>query len=43
MKIKTLGLGIDIENGEQLSILLHADDSSNEQDLQRMLNCVSEW
>ena len=47
VKIKALGLGIDIENDEKLSILLYADDivllASNEQDLQQMLNCISDW
>ena len=46
-KIKAVGKGISIDNGEQICILLYADDvvllAENEADLQSMLNVLSGW
>ena len=42
-----MGLGIDIDNGETVSLLMYADDivllADNENDLQQMLNALLEW
>ena len=47
MLIKERCTGIQLENGEQLCLLLYADDialmAENEQDLQEMLNVLDEW
>ena len=46
-KIKAIGKGIDIEEGERICILLYADDvvllGENESDLQTMLNVLTAW
>ena len=46
-KIKAVGKGVSIDNGEQICILLYADDvvllAENEADLQSMLNVLSGW
>ena len=46
VKLKSLGCGIDID-GEVVPIILYVDDivllAENEQDLQQLLNVLSEW
>ena len=47
LKIKSLGLGINIGNDETVSLMMYADDivllAESENDLQRMLNAFCDW
>jgi hypothetical protein len=47
VRLKALGLGVDIGNEEKLCILLYADDivfiAETEEDLQSMLDVLYEW
>ncbi len=47
LKLKSLGLGIDVNEQEKICILMYADDivllADSEADLQQMLNSLNEW
>ncbi len=47
VKLKSLGLGVSVDDDENICILLYADDvvllADSEADLQIMLNSLHEW